>query len=176
VTDNQGNTYRQVVEGASITSSGTHGTRGYFYVAENIGAPTGTFEIRVDPMGAPDANVQFFSWGALEVRGLAPNGAVDATGKTDVATGTSTVVTTSSPTARPVELALALHYARTQEPMNYVNDPSWSVVWSSGIPMNSDPMSLVMRMTTATGPVSHTWQHLTPGRGGAAIVATFKGP
>ncbi len=176
VVDNQGNTYRQVVEGASITSSTTHGTRGYLYVAENIGAPVGTFEIRIDPMGAPDANAQFFSWGALEVRGLAAADSVDRTGKSVVGNGTSTTVVSNGPTTRPVELALALHYARSQNELAYTYEAAWTDVWSNPSPANADPMSLVMRMTTATGPVSHTWQHQAPSRGAAAVMATFKGP
>lgn len=56
-----------------------------------------------------------------------------------------------------------------------VSEAGWTEIWSNPTATTSDPMSLVMRLTTATGSVSHTWQHGSPSRGAAAVVATFKG-
>ena len=70
VADNQGNTYALVVEGASIVSSDTHGTRPYLFIAESIAAPTGAFTITVNPNVTPPENYQNFAWGVLEVAGL----------------------------------------------------------------------------------------------------------
>src|SRR5262245_8975633 len=58
VTDNQNNTYVRVIEGDSIVSSNTHGSRGYIFIAENIRAPNGTFTIAVNPNGDPATNYQ----------------------------------------------------------------------------------------------------------------------
>ena len=63
VSDNQGNAYALVIEGASIVSSDTHGSRGYLFIAENIAEPSGALTITVNPAGMPPDNFQNFAWG-----------------------------------------------------------------------------------------------------------------
>jgi len=178
VTDNQGNAYRRVVEGASIISSTTHGSRGYIFVAESVGPTNGAFTIRVDANGAPDANYQDFAWGALEVAGLAQANSVDKTGSVpNVCCELSTTVSTSGPTTQANELAVAVHTARSNDNnVNYGHEPTWTehhvnVNGTTG----ASPHSMVTKVLSTTGIVSHTWTHDAVTRGTSAIIATFKG-
>lgn len=179
VTDNQGNTYRRIVEGASIISTTTHGTRGYIFIADSVVAGPGPFRITVNPNGAPDANYQMIGWAALEVAGLLPANANDVAGATSVKgdTATSTTAQTSGPTTQANELAVGLHYMRTQDDdVNYSVEAGWSQTHVNASANTSDPFSVVTRVLSAPpGIVSHTWQHDPPSRGAAAVIATFKG-
>lgn len=177
VTDNQGNTYELVVEGDSIVSSSTHGSRPYLFIAENIGAPAGLLTITLNPLGAPAENYQNFAWGVLEVSGLA-QGSVDQTGSfPNTCCFPSTTVTTDAATAQGNELAVAVHAARSAtEDFAYGHDANWTEhhVNENGNSVASQH-SLVSRVLTETGVVSHTWTHAEPTRGVAAVIATFRG-
>lgn len=178
VTDNQNNTWLRVIEGNSIISSNTHGSRGYIFVAESIGPTSGAFTIRVNPNGDPPTNVQNFAWGAIEVAGLAPSGTLDRTGATPATCcNTSTTVSTSGATTVANELAVAVHTARSNDgDVAYGIDPSWTQqhVNVNGV-STASPHSMVTRVLGATGIVSHTWTHHAPTRGASAVIATFKG-
>lgn len=177
VTDNQGNTYALVVEGASIVSSDTHGSRPYLFIAENIPAPTGAFTITVNPNGAPEDNVQNFAWGVIEVSGLAPS-SVDQTGRfPNTCCFSSTTVETDAATSQANELAVAVHTARSNDnDFNYGHDAAWTErqLNDDGVSQASQH-SLVTRVLTEPGVVSHTWTHDEPSRGVSAIIATFRG-
>lgn len=178
VTDNQGNTYRRVVEGSSITSQPGHGARGYIFIAESVGPSTGPFTIRIDANGAPDANVQDFVWGVLEVSGLAPANTVDKIGSTPLlCCDASTTVSTSGPTTQANELAVAVHSLRTNSGNSDIgHDPTWDEphvhVGGGG---GGTPHSTVTKILQVSGVVSHTWSHVVPTRGTSAVIATFKG-
>ena len=177
VTDNQGNDYALVLEGASIVSSDTHGSRGYLFIAQNIAAPTGPVTISVNPNGAPPDNVQNFAWGVLEVAGLAPN-SLDQTGKfPNSCCETSTTVETDGATTQPNELAVAVHTARSNDnDFNYGHEAAWTErhLNDDGLSQASQH-SLVTRVLSEPGVVSHTWTHDEPSRGVSAIIATFRG-
>ena len=177
VTDNQGNTYALVVEGASIVSSDTHGSRPYLFIAQDIPAPVGAFTITVNPNGTPAENVQNFAWGVIEVSGLAPN-SVDQTGRfPNSCCETTTTVETDAATAQANELAVAVHTARSNDnDFNYGHDAAWTErqLNDDGVSQASQH-SMVTRVLTEPGVVSHTWTHDEPSRGVAAIIATFRG-
>lgn len=179
VSDNQGNTYALVVEGASIVSSDTHGSRPYLFIAENISAPTSAVTIAVNPNGTPSDNVQNFAWGVLEVSGLAPS-SVDQTGSVPSrCCFPSTTVETDGATAQANELAVAVHTARSNDEdndFNYGHEAAWTErhVNNDGVSQASQH-SLVTRILTEPGVVSHTWTHDEPSRGVSAIIATFRG-
>jgi hypothetical protein len=176
VTDNQGNTYELVVEGDSIVSSSTHGSRPYIFIAENIAEPMGMVTITVNPLGDPADNYQNFAWGVLEVSGLAPDSA-DQTGTfPNTCCFTSTTVATNAATSQANELAIAVHTARSgTEDFMYSHDPAWIEHHVNGNGNNVSQHSLVSRILTEPGVVSHTWTHAEPTRGVAAVIATFRG-
>lgn len=178
VTDNQNNLYRLVVEGSSIVSSDTHGSRGYLFIAENIPEPMGTVTITVDPLGEPDMSFQNFAWGVLEVSGLLPVDSVDQTGAfPNTCCFTSTTVSTDGPTVQANELAVAVHTARSNDnDFNYGHDSEWTEhhLNNDGVSLASQH-SLVSRVLSEPGLVSHTWTHDEPTRGVSAIIATFRG-
>lgn len=176
VTDNQGNTYVRAIEGSSIVSSTTHGARGYIFIAENITVAGDPFTITVNPNGSYPENFQHFTWGAIEVSGLATN-SLDQTGVlANTCCPTSTTVTTAAATAQPNELAVAINTIRSNDDnVNYGHDPTWVEhhVASEGVSHN--PHSMVTKIVSATGNVSHTWTHDAPTRGVSAVIATFRG-
>jgi hypothetical protein len=177
VTDNQGNMYELVAEGSSIVSSDTHGSRPYLFIAENIAEPSGLVTITVNPLGMPPDNFQNFAWGVLEVSGLAPS-SIDQTGTfPNTCCFPATTVSTSAATTQANELAVAVHTARSNDDnFNYAHDPAWIEhhLNNEGISTASQH-SLVTRILTETGVVSHTWTHDEPTRGVSAIIATFRG-
>lgn len=178
VSDNQGNQYRLVIEGASIVSSDTHGSRPYLFIAESIAAPTGPLTITVNPNGMAPDNVQNFAWGVLEVSGLAAENSVDQTGSfPNSCCMPSTTVSTDAATAQANELAVAVHTARSNDnDFNYGHDAAWTEqhLNDDGLSLASQH-SLVTRVLTEASVVSHTWTHDEPTRGVAAIIATFRG-
>ena len=178
VTDNQGNTYTQVAKGEPILSS-AQGARSYIYIAEHIGAPSGTFTISVNPNGTVPPNIQQVAWGAIEVSGLAASPTLDATGNSPVGgtTQVSTTVTTDLATKQANELAVAVLSMRSND-TNMLITPETTWVshhahqnGSSGPPGHS----MVSKILSATGKISHTWTHDPPTRGVAGTIATFKG-
>lgn len=177
VFDNQGNHYRLVVEGSSIVSSDTHGSRGYLFIAENISEPMGDLTITLDPLGMPSTSFQNFAWGVLEVSGLASD-SVDQIGTfPNTCCFSSTTVTTDGAITQPNQLAVAVHSARSNDSdFNYGHDPAWIQhhVNGDGLSLASQH-SLVARIVSEPGVVSHTWTHNEPTRGVAAIIATFRG-
>jgi hypothetical protein len=181
VTDNQNNTYLRVVEGSSIISQPTHGSRGYIFIAESIGTPTGNLTVTVNPNGSPTTNFQTFAWGLIEVAGLVTSNSVDRTGTTAAACcNPSTAVTTAQPTTLANELAVAVHSARTNTPgdpsFGYVSQAGWTQHHVNNDPANAASQhSMVTSILTQTGSASHSWQHDAPTRGTSAIIATFKG-
>jgi len=175
VTDNQGNTYSLAKEGASVTSSTTHGARPYLFIAEAIAAPSGSFVISVDPNGS-QLNNQMVTWGAIEVSGLAAAPSLDQTGSTSVEANTSTTVSTAAPTVQANELAVAVLTDRT-------NDTDAMIAPQAGWTqhhVNQDitpamPHSMVSTVLSVAAVASHTWTHDLPTRGTVSVIATFKG-
>jgi hypothetical protein len=178
VTDNQGNQYRLVIEGSSIVSSDTHGSRPYLFIAPSIATPSGPLTITVNPNGSPPGNYQNFAWGVLEVSGLAPENSVDQTGSfPNSCCEPSTTVRTDAATTQANELAVAVHSARSNDnDFNYGHEAAWveQHLNDDGVSLASQH-SLVTRVLTETGVISHTWTHDEPTRGVAAVIATFRG-
>jgi hypothetical protein len=178
VTDNQGNTYTRVREGESIVSSITHGARGYIFIAENIGVPSGPFVIRADPNGSIPPNVQNLAWGALEVSGLAPAPSVDQTGGTpNECCPLSTTVATLGATSQANELAIAVFTNRSNDDdIGCSAEAGWT---QHHVNQNGQSLatahSMVSRVLSSTGIASHTWSHEASTRGASAIIATFRG-
>ena len=86
-------------------------------------------------------------------------------------------MSTDAATAQPNELAVAVHTARSNDnDFNYASDPAWTEqhVNGDGLTLASQH-SLVTRVLSETGVVSHTWTHNAPTRGVSAIIATFRG-
>jgi hypothetical protein len=113
------------------------------------------------------------------VSGLAPAPSLDAWGIT-LSGGvdpTSTVAATDRATTQPNELAVAVFSMRSTD-TNMLITPESSWV-SHHIHQNnaSGPPghSMVSRILSTTGIVSHTWTHDAPSRGVAAVIATFVG-
>lgn len=176
VTDNRGNTYQRAIEGSSIVSSTTHGARGYIFIAENIADPGGDLTITVNPNGSYPENYQHFTWGALEVSGLSSN-SLDQTGVlANTCCPTSTTVSTAAVTAQPNELAVAINTIRSNDDnVNYGHDPTWTEHHMASEGVSNNPHSLVTKILSTTGTVSHTWTHDAPTRGVSAVIATFRG-
>ncbi len=177
VTDNQGNTYVRVMGSDSITSSTTHGVRGYIFIAENIAAASGPFTITVDPNGGLQNN-QSVVWGAIEVAGLAAPPSLDQTGlSTATCCPSSTTVATEGATAQANELAVAVLTVRSNDDdVQIVPQDGWTQhqVNQNGQGV-APPHSMVSRILTEAQVVSHTWTHDPPTRGESAVIATFRG-
>ncbi|GMV16480.1 MAG: hypothetical protein AMXMBFR56_47040 [Polyangiaceae bacterium] len=174
VSDNQGNTYTQVVQGVAITSS-HQAARGYIFIAQPIGAPSGSFTITVDPEGTSAG--QGIAWGAIEVAGLSAPPSLDATGYTASANGTSTTAATFQATTQANELAVAVLTIRHNAVYaGIVPDNTWVSHQIHQDSLTGPPAhSMVSKIQTATGKPSHTWAHAAPSRGAAGVIATFKG-
>jgi hypothetical protein len=176
VSDNHGNSYTRAVQSEPIRSS-SQAARGYIFVAQNVVAPSGPFVISVDPDGT--MALQAVAWGAIEVSGLGAPPSLDAWG-VSVAGGSdplSTTAATDRATTQPNELAVALLSMRSSDTnMLITSEMSWV---SHHIHQNnaSGPPghSMVSRVLSSTGIVSHGWTHDAPTRGVAAIIATFVG-
>ena len=74
---------------------------------------------------------------------------------------------------------MAVHTARSNDEdndFNYGHDAAWTErqLNSDGVSQASQ-YSLVTRILTEPGVVSHTWTHDEPTRGVSAIIATFRG-
>ena len=177
VTDNQGNTYNRIAEGESMTSSTTHGARGYIFMAENIGTPSGSFIVSVDPNGAGPADNQHVAWGAIEVAGLATPPCLDASGTTLVGNGTSTTATTDLAITQANELAVGVLTMRSNDTnMLITPEPNWTEHHTHQNGASGPPgHSMVSKLLSGLGTVSHTWSHDAPTRGASAVIATFKG-
>jgi len=174
VTDNQSNTYTQVVQGSPIKSS-QQAARGYIFVAQPIAAPSGAFTITVDPEGT--STVQGIAWGVIEVAGLSAAPSLDVTGYSAAASGTSTTAATFQPTTQANELAVAVLSIRHNDVnAGIVPDSSWKSHHLHQDSVNGPPAhSLVSKVLSATGTASHAWNHVQPSRGAAGVIATFKG-
>jgi hypothetical protein len=178
VTDSQGNEYIHVVESEPITSS-HQAARGYLFVAENI-LSSAPFEITV-AVALEAGSTRSLAWGAIEVSGLA-SPSVDAVGSSPVveAPATSTTVVTNEATEQANSLAVAVFSMRRDSTYMAIHK---EVDWvSHHLHQNSTSAnlyppghSMVSKLLTEAGKVSHTWTHDEPGRGAAAIIATFKG-
>lgn len=182
VTDNQGNSYTRALQGESIKSS-AQGARGYIFIAQNIGATSGSFVISVDPDGTTAG--QSLAWGAIEVSGLAAPPSLDASdiglasggGTCDAQCTVSTTVTSDTPTTQANELAIGVLSVRSNDTNILIAPES---TWTSHhVHQNnaSGPPghSMISKILNTTGTVSHTWTHHLPTRGAAGILATFKG-
>jgi hypothetical protein len=176
VTDSHGNSYTRAVQSEPIRSS-AQAARGYLFIAQNVVAASGPLVISVDPDGT--TTQQAVAWGAIEVSGLSAPPSLDAWG-ISLAGGsdpTSTTAVTDRATAAPNELAVALLSMRSSD-TNMLITPESSWV-SHHVNQNnaSGPPghSMVSRLLSSTGTVSHSWSHDAPSRGAAAIIATFVG-
>lgn len=179
VTDNAGNTYTRVVQGEPIKSS-HQSARSYVFIAQNISVPSGSFVISVDPEGPPMA--QAIAWGTIEVSGLHAPPSLDAWGVSQVGgtNATSTTATTDLPTTQANELAVGVLSMRSNDTnMLIAPEATWVSHHlhqnSTDANMNPPGHSMISKILTTTGVVSHTWTHDTPTRGVAAVVVTFKG-
>jgi hypothetical protein len=176
VRDNHGNSYTRAVQSEPVRSS-SQAARGYVFIAQNVVAQSGPFVISVDPDGM--TTLQAVAWGAIEVSGLSARPSLDAWG-VSVAGGSdpmSTTAATDRATTQPNELAVAVLSMRSAD-TNMLITPEMSWV-SHHVNQNnaSGPPghSMVTRVLSSTGIVSHSWTHDAPTRGVAAIIATFAG-
>jgi len=176
VTDNHANTYARIVQSEPIRSS-AQAARGYIFIAQDVVAPSGPLVISVNPDGT--TTLQAVAWGAIEVSGLAPAPSLDAwgislAGATDP---NSTVATTDRATTQPNELAVAVLSMRSADTNMLITPESTWVEHQVHQNNSSGPPghSMVSRVLSSTGIVSHTWSHDVPTRGVAAIIATFVG-
>lgn len=174
VTDNQGNTYTLV---ATSGGPGPYGVRGYIYAAYNIGAPSGTFTITVNPTTASGVSYQTIA--AIEVSGLATASTVDVTGTGMGTSGTSTTVTATGATSQADELVFAFASADGDFPScdcNLSAGAGWTQHHVDNGCGNSACVSSATRILSATETPSHTWTHNTGSSIGIPVVlATFKG-
>lgn len=173
VSDNQGNRYARIVQGEAILSS-QQGARGYIFIAENISAPNGEVVISVDPDGT--STLQAVSWGAVEVSGLAAAPSLYTSGSSLVSGNgaTATTATTDLATTQANELAVGVASGRSDDTNMLITTWTQHHVHqnaASGIP----GYSMVTRLLTSTGTVSHTWTHDPPTCGVTGIIATFRG-
>jgi hypothetical protein len=179
VSDNQGNVYTRIVQGQPILSS-EQGARAYIFIAENIGAPSGSFVISVDPNGTLPPETQMVVFGAIEVAGLAAPPSVDASGISLVGdtAATSTTGVTDLPTLQANELAMGVLSMRSEDTnMLITPEAGWTShhVNQNGAGLNPPGHSMISLVTTSTGQVSHMWSHNPPSRGVATVIATFRG-
>jgi hypothetical protein len=178
VFDNQGNDYALVIQGAAILSS-QQGARPYLFIAQNIGFPNGPFVVSVDPAGTVPAQAQNVTFGAIEVSGLVSTPpSFDVLAQTPAFGSVSpTTILTPTATSQANELAVALLTIRSEDTNVLITPEStWTThqVNQSGT-NNQLAHSMISRVLTTTGTVTHTWTHDDPTRGGAAVLATFKG-
>jgi hypothetical protein len=174
VTDNQGNSYTRVLQSQPIQSSAQAG-RGYVFIAEEIGAPSGEVVISVDPDGP--TTTQAVTWGAIEVAGLAAAPSLDASGiGAPHGTGTTTVTTSAAP-AQPNQLAVAVLTVRSADTnIGIIAQEGWTSQHAHQDNSIGPPgHSMVTQVLTGSGVVSHTWTHNPPTRGATAVIATFAG-
>jgi hypothetical protein len=178
VTDNQGNTYTRIIQGEPILSS-SQGARAYIFIAESVGASSGSFVISVDPNGSVPPDTQTVVWGAIEVSGLAAAPSLDASGSSLVgdSNATSTTASTDLPTTQANELAIAVLTMRSED-TNMLITPAggWTSHHSHQNGASGPPgHSMISKLLSSTEIISHTWTHDPPTRGVAAVIATFKG-
>jgi hypothetical protein len=174
VTDTGSNEYTRIVQGEPLPSS-AQAARGYLFIAENVAVASGAFVISVAPDGA--SAQQLVTWGAIEVAGLAPSPSVDATGSSVPGAEMSTTASTDVSTDQPDELAVALLSMRSQD-TNLLIEPEsgWTSHHTHQNGASGPPgHSLVSRLLTTTGIVTHTWTHDAPTRSAAGVIATFRG-
>jgi hypothetical protein len=179
VTDNQGNTYARIVQGEAIKSS-SQGARGYVFIAESIGTPSGALTIKVNPDGTVPPNIQFIVGGAIEVSGLAAAPSVDTWGSSLVSgtSSTSTAVTTNLATTQANELAVGVLSVRSNDTfLSILPETGWTTqqVNQNGADGHPPGHAMITKILTVTGKITHTWQHDVPSRGAAGVIATFKG-
>lgn len=163
-----------MVQGEAIKST-SQGARGYVFIAQNIPAPSGSFTISVDPDGS--SALQAMAWGAIEVAGLAARPSLDASGVTTVDSGGSTAATTDTATQQNNELAVGVLSVRSNDTnMLITPEASWT---SHHVHQNnaSGPPghSMISKILTSTGTITHTWTHDIPTRGAAGVIVTFRG-
>ncbi|MBK7586254.1 MAG: hypothetical protein IPI67_39475 [Myxococcales bacterium] len=178
VADNQGNTYTRVVQGEPLASSHQK-ARSYIFIAQNIAA-AGSFIISVDPEGPPQ--VQGIAWGAIEVAGLKAPPSLDAWGLSLVGgtNATTTTATTDLATTQANELAVGVLTMRSDDTNMMITQESGWVSHqvhqnSTSANMNPPGHSMVSKLLTSSGKISHTWTHDMPTRSVAGVIATFKG-
>jgi hypothetical protein len=173
LSDNQGNFYTLAVQSQPILSS-AQAARGYIFIAENIAAPNGTLSISVDPEGS--TTLQSVVWGAIEVSGIAAAASLDAWGISLAGASNSTTAATDLETVQADELAVAVLSMRSEDTnMLITPEPTWQSHHSHQNGANGPPgHSMISKLLTATGTVTHTWTHDIPTRGATGIIATFK--
>ena len=158
VSDNQGNTYHLAAMSGNGGGNPVSDMRQFIYYASNIGRPSGTFTVSIDPVGAPAGWGFNSTWGAIEVSGLAATNALDVTGSIFAVNNTSQTVSTSSPTTQADALAVAINYSNSNDAdINYGHDGTWTEHFLSEQPMNLVPISAVSKVLSSTGTISHQW-------------------
>lgn len=172
VRDNQSNTYTRLVRSPPIQSS-AQAARGYIFIAEGIGQPSGSFEITVDP-GGPGSQQSWIVWGAIEVSGLAAASSMDAWDSTLVAQESPTMVGVTTTQANTI--AVGVFSARSSDAnMNIATEAAWTTHQVNQLGDGPPAHSMVSRIFANQGQVSHTWTHDTATRGATGILAAFKG-
>jgi hypothetical protein len=168
VTDNQGNTYTKIAESSSGGNNKT-----YVFAAYNIGTPSGTFTISVTQT-AFAANGEV--WGALEVSGLAISSVVDQLVDGPPASCTAADTITSGATTQADELAIGITGLAYDPTLTFTTDAGWTESYRKFDTSNYGGFSVVSKILSATGTVSHTWNNTTPARYYCPrALVTFKG-
>lgn len=169
VTDNQSNTYTEDKE--KVTGGGSGGIQIYSDI--DIGTPSGTFTITVDPT---QASSNYMVWLAVEFSGVADSAAVDLSESTSSATGDA-ALTTAGTTAQADELVLALAGVSNDDPNVNLTNPTTGYT-ELGAYQNSNAIlgfHASYKIVSATGTQSATWTHDNTSQDGwAAIICTYK--
>jgi hypothetical protein len=169
VSDNQGNTYYE-----AITSDESGDAVASIWYAYNIGSPTGTFTITINPAGSGD----YYSACAAEFSGLTTPDPKDTTVKS---AGTDTTPV-CGPTATPTqadELVIAVVQVSSSDPTVGLDVPA--TVGYTNIEVEQDStniqgLSMDYKIISAAAAQSAAWGTLdaSPSGGWSAVIATFK--
>lgn len=169
VTDNQGNTYSLAEE----SGLGNLSTASIFYT-ENIGNPSGTFTITVDP-DASSGN--YIEWVAVEVSGLETSSSLDVHTSNTGSVGTTASVGPTGSTAQAEEIVFAAtSISRGDTNVNV----GVATTGYTELAVNQDANSTIgfeaaYKTVSSIGTQSASWSHDSDGTSGwGAAIATFK--
>ena len=167
VTDNQGNTYTRAVRGPVHA---TNTVPAIFY-AENIGSPSGTFTVTVDPSGTGN----YIEFSAAEFSAMATSSSLDKTQTNEGDSATPTSGTTAA-TTQADELVLAVLATGNSSSALGIDLPSGF----TNITINQDESATVghsfdYQIIAATGTQLADWGSVVVSNDPwSACIATFK--
>jgi len=169
VSDNQGNTYYE-----AITSDESGDAVASIWYAYNIGSPTGTFTVTINPAGTDD----YLAACAAEFSGLTTTDPKDVTVKS-IGTNTSPVCGPTATTNQADELVIAVVQVSASDPTVGLDVPATTGYTNIEVEQDSSGiqgLSMDYKIVSSTGTQSAAWGTLdaTPSGGWAGVIATFK--